>query len=79
MDRFADPIEYVLNRLKYDIEIEKFDILNALAELDKIKNNKPVAYYGGKIKEVLWDKDLDKNKLDSNFMIPLYMDYKQCT
>lgn len=42
--RHSQPIEYVLKCMKNNIPVDNFDIMNAIAQWEKIKNKKPVAY-----------------------------------
>ena len=42
--RQSNPIEYILQCLMNDTQIEKFDIRNALDQWNNLKNKQPVAY-----------------------------------
>jgi len=73
-NKHANPIEYVLNSLKEGKKIQKFDILNALAEWDSIKNNNPVSYGLDDSDNIHYIKD--NPYVDRRIVKPLYKHYK---
>lgn len=59
--KHSQPIEYVLRCVKDGIEVDQFDILNALTQWNTIKNREPAAYatdYGdGVLRNFSQEKD----------------------
>ena len=72
--RYADPIDYVLNRLKDNQTVTKFDILNAIDQWERTKNITPVAWAKKSPKGQLYDLRLQQNPYDNpNIIVELYV------
>lgn len=65
LQRYGQPIEYILNCLEKNIDIDGFDLINARTEWEQIKNRKPVAYAtekdNGELKDLRLELDMDDN------------------
>lgn len=72
--RYADPIDYVLNQLKNDEKVTKFDILNAVDQWERTKNPSPIAWARMSPKGKLYDLRLQNNPYyDPNIVVELYV------
>lgn len=69
LQRYGQPIEYILNCLENNIDIEGFDLINARTEWESIKNKKPVAYATEEDNGTLKELRLKINDNDDPFTI----------
>lgn len=75
MNKYSNPIEYVLNSLQDGKSVDKFDIKNAMDQWDKIQNRKPVAFALDNGDGNLYDlRKMDNPFHDRYKVVPLYRD-----
>lgn len=75
MNRYSNPIEYVLNSLQDGKSVDKFDIKNAIDQWNKIQDRKPVAFALDNGDGNLYDlRKMDNPFHDRYKVVPLYRD-----